>query len=244
MKRKYFSIVFLILIYFASLLSSNGSIDVMKYIFRSSGEKIEGKDIVIVIDAGHGGIDPGKVGVNNILEKDINLSIAMKLKNLLEQQDIQVVMTREEDIGLYSDADKNRKRADLNQRIKIIQESNPDFAVSIHQNSYTEEYVKGAQVFYHSQSLEGKKLAELLQTQIVSTINDGNHRKAKSNSSYYMLKHTECPLVIVECGFLSNNEEATKLTEDDYQDKMALGILQGIMQYIEKMGSGQTESEH
>lgn len=186
----------------------------------------------IVIDAGHGGFDPGKVGVNNALEKEINLAIAVKLKTLLEQNDVQVIMTRETDEGLYQESDSNKKNADLKKRVEIINSSDAVIAVSIHQNSFPQESSKGAQVFYHSKSQEGKILSEIIQEQIKESIGDGNHRVAKSNESYYMLKKTEIPLVIVECGFLSNWKEAELLVDDTYQAKMAWAIHLGIMNYI------------
>jgi N-acetylmuramoyl-L-alanine amidase len=232
MKKKYLSIVFLVLIYVASIVSSEESIKVMKNIFQSGDLKEQREQLVVVIDPGHGGRDPGKVGVNDSLEKDINLSIAFKLKTLLELNDIKVVMTREEDMGLYSDTDRNKKNADLNKRIEIIQSSGAELAISIHQNSFTEEYVKGAQVFYHKESASGKQLAEIIQEQLKETIKDGNHRKAKANSDYYMLRKTECTLVIVECGYMSNYSEAALLINEEYQEKLAWGIHLGIMKFI------------
>jgi N-acetylmuramoyl-L-alanine amidase len=186
----------------------------------------------VIIDAGHGGFDPGKVGVNKALEKEINLSISLKLKSLLEQNDVHVIMTRETDEGLYQESDSNKKNTDLKKRVEIINSSDAVIAVSIHQNSFPEESSSGAQVFYHNKSPEGKILAEVLQEQIKQTIGDGNHRIAKSNESYYMLKKTECPLVIVECGFLSNWKESELLVDDDYQTRMAWAIHLGIMNYI------------
>lgn len=233
--KKYFSIIFLVLIFLACILTADQSVKVMKSIFFTK-EDPDKKLITIVIDPGHGGRDPGKVGINNALEKDINLEISMKLKNLLELNDIKVIMTREEDVGLYSETDTNRKRADLNNRIDAIHSSKADLAISIHQNSFTEEYVKGAQVFYYQQSAQGKNLAEMIQAQLKLTIADGNHRKAKSNSSYFMLTKTECPLVIVECGYLSNNKEADLLLEEAYQEKMAWGIHLAILQFINEGG--------
>ena len=232
MKRKYFSILFLLLIFAARVISSDKSVKVMRNLFEEN--KIEGEKtkVTIVIDPGHGGRDPGKVGVNGALEKDVNLAIALKLKDLLEQNDINVIMTRTEDIGLYSETDSNKKRVDLNKRVEIINNSDAAFAISIHQNSFSQENVKGAQVFYHIQSEEGRVLAGILQEQIKETINDGNHRKAKSNTNYYMLKHTLCPLVIVECGYLSNWTEAKLLVDYDYQEKMACAIHLGILKYL------------
>lgn len=232
MRRKYFSIFFLVLVAVARLLTTDQSIKVMRNMFQDKVIEKSYDKVCIVIDPGHGGRDPGKVGVNGVLEKDINLAIALKLKDLLEQNDIHVVMTRTEDEGLYSESDSNKKRTDLNNRIKIVNSSDAIFAVSIHQNSFGQGSVKGAQVFYHTQSEQGRVLATTLQEQIKETIKDGNHRKAKSNTSYYMLKHTSCPLVIVECGYLSNPTEAELLTKEDYQDKMAWAIHLGIMKHL------------
>ncbi|MDI9510192.1 MAG: N-acetylmuramoyl-L-alanine amidase [Clostridiales bacterium] len=226
MKKKYFSIFFLILVFIARILASEESVKVMRNFFQPK--------VTIVIDPGHGGRDPGKVGVNQALEKDINLAIALRLRDLLEQNDINVILTRTEDVGLYSESDSNKKRVDLNKRIEIINTSDALFAISIHQNSFSGESVKGAQVFYHAESDQGKLLALTLQEQIKETINDGNHRKAKSNTSYYMLKHTSCPLVIVECGYLSNRRESELLIQEEYQEKMAWAIHLGILEYINK----------
>lgn len=189
---------------------------------------------VIVIDPGHGGFDPGKVGVNEVLEKDINLKISLLLKDVLESEGYEVLMTRTEDCGLYSSTDSNKKRVDMQKRVEIINSSNAVLAVSIHQNSFEQESSKGAQVFYHQESEKGKILGETLQETIKSVIADGNHRVAKSNDSYYMLRKTQCPLVIVECGFLSNQAEAKLLTEDEYQKKMAGAIRDGIKKYLEQ----------
>lgn len=232
MKKKYFSLIFLILVYLASMLTTDPSIKVMKSFFKSMVGRADKEPIIVVIDAGHGGRDPGKVGVNGVLEKDINLKISFKLKNLLELNDIEVIMTREDDNGLYSETDSNKKNVDLNKRVDMIQSNEADLAVSIHQNSFSEEYVKGAQVFYHVQSQEGKRLAEIIQEQLKETIADGNHRKAKSNSNYYMLKKTQCPLVIVECGYMSNYKESALLVDEEYQEKLAWGIHLGILHYL------------
>lgn len=237
MKRKYFSVFFLLLVVMVRLLATEKSIMVMKNLFQEDVIKKDQAQITIVIDPGHGGRDPGKVGVSGTLEKDINLSIALRLKNLLEQNDINIVMTRTKDEGLYSETDSNKKRTDLNNRVDIINSSNAVFAVSIHQNSFTQSNVKGAQAFYHSQSEQGRILAMTLQEQLKETIKDGNHRKAKSNTSYYMLKHTTSPLVIVECGYLSNYTEEKLLMEEDYQEKISWAIHLGIMKYLNTTNS-------
>ena len=185
----------------------------------------------VVIDAGHGGRDPGKVGVDGCLEKDLNLEIARKIKEILEQQDVEVIMTRETDTGLYEEQTSNKKAQDMRNRCDLINRTAPDCAVSIHQNSYHEEYVDGAQVFYCSGSEEGKKLAEALQAELVSYADPENHRQAKANDSYYLLKETEVPAAIVECGFLSNWEEAAKLQDDGYQSRIAWAVSMGILEY-------------
>jgi N-acetylmuramoyl-L-alanine amidase len=154
----------------------------------------------------------------------------------LEQNDIKVILTREDDKGLYSESDSYKKRADLGKRVDIIKTSGAELAISIHQNSFTEEYVKGAQTFYYGKSDAGKILAEIIQDQLKKTIKDGNHRVAKPNNSYYMLKNTECPLVIVECGYMSNHSESELLLKEDYQEKMAWGIHIGIMRFINEQG--------
>ncbi len=231
MRKKYFSVVFLGLILLARIISSEKSIKVMTNMF-DPGSDAASSSITIVIDPGHGGRDPGKVGVNSALEKDINLSISLKLRDILEEEGITVILTREEDIGLYEETDSNKKRADMNKRIDLINSSDATLAISIHQNSFTQESIKGAQVFYHAQSDEGRKLALIIQEQLKKTLQDGNHRKAKANDNYFMLKKTTIPLVIVECGYLSNREEAEFLVNEESQDKVALAICNGLLEYL------------
>lgn len=188
----------------------------------------------IVIDAGHGGSDPGKVGINNALEKDINLALALKLKEVLEKEDLEIVLTRESDTGLYSESSTNKKAEDMQKRCQIITDANPLFTVSLHQNSYPSPEIKGAQVFYYGQSTGGKELADILQNSLIANVDPENKRAAKANESYYLLKKTPTPTVIVECGFLSNPEEAELLLSSDYQDKLVNAIYLGIMEYLEK----------
>lgn len=192
------------------------------------------KSPVIIIDAGHGGFDPGKVGVNDALEKDINLNIAIKLKTNLEASGYQVIMTRSEDIALYPDNVSNKKRADLKARVQIANDSNAQLVISIHQNSFPQSNCKGAQVFYYKGSEEGKKLADCIQTALVEMVDPDNKRLTKENSDYYMLKEIKTTAVIVECGFLSNPNEANLLTQDDYQAKIADGICTGVLTYLKQ----------
>lgn len=192
----------------------------------------ETKDsFLIVIDPGHGGSDPGKVSDNGLLEKDINLEIALLLKEELGS-DYRVILTRESDAGLYSENDTNKKASDMRERCRIIEEEKADMLISIHQNSYTDPDVKGAQVFYYTHSAEGKKLAESIQNSIKEIASPDNNRVSKSNNDYYMLLHTSCPAVIVECGFLSNPGEAELLNSKDYQKLIVSAIKKGIEDYL------------
>ena len=184
------------------------------------------------LDAGHGGTDPGKVGINGQLEKDINLAIAKKLKTYLEASDVTVVLTRDKDMGLYSSGDAHKKMADMRKRCQLIEEVKPDLVISIHQNSYHEEAIRGGQVFYYKTSVRGKKLVQILQERFDYVLGDANKRQAKANDNYYLLLHVKEPIIIAECGFLSNWEEAEKLETKEYQDRLAWTLHMGIMEYL------------
>ena len=201
-------------------------------VYTTGNSVVTKEQVCIVLDAGHGGDDPGKIGINGSKEKDINLAIAQRVKRYLEAEGIKVVMTRETTDGLYDADAENKKVQDMKRRIAIIEEAQPLAAVSIHQNSYTEEYVNGAQVFYYKDSKAGEKLASLLQESLRERLNPENHRQMKDNDSYYLLKKTQIPTVIVECGFLSNSNEAELLCDEEYQDRVAWAIYMGIMQFV------------
>lgn len=194
--------------------------------YVSSG-KIKRAKNTVVIDAGHGGADPGKVGINKAEEKDINLKIAKKVKKILEKKGIKVIMTREDDTMLAKNSNGSKKVQDMKERVKLINGAVPEFAVSIHQNSYHDEAIHGAQVFYYKHSSEGEQLAAVMQKALLS-IDKDNRRQPKADDTYYLLKRTEVPTIIVECGFLSNHEEAEKLVTDEYQKQVAEAIVKGI----------------
>lgn len=187
---------------------------------------------VVVVDAGHGGDDPGMIGVGGLEEKGINLAIAKRLKEILEQDGFTVIMTREEDTGLYDEAAQNKKAQDMQRRISIIDEAKPILTVSIHQNSYQDSAVYGPQVFYYASSQEGEALAKALQTQMNTDLDVERPREPKGNTSYYLLKRSPGTLVIVECGFLTNSDEAALLKTEEYQDKVAQAIARGIQNYL------------
>ena len=211
----------------------------MLFVGREAARYVTGQNVKVqkdgprvVIDAGHGGDDPGKVGINGAQEKDINLQIALLVKTFLEQNGVNVVMTREDEDGLYDRSASNKKVQDMKNRIALIEETAPDIVVSIHQNSYPEEYVHGAQVFYYDGSSQGKELAEVLQRQLIERADPDNTRQVKANDSYYLLKKTSVPIVIVECGFLSNQAEAEKLCTPEYQERIAWAVHMGILEYL------------
>ena len=196
--------------------------------------KAETEPVCIVVDPGHGGNDPGKVGVTGVLEKDINLQVAVMLGEYLEKKGIDVVLTRETDISLAEEGASSTQVSDLKNRVEIIEKASPEMAVSIHQNSYTDSSVSGAQVFYYGQSTEGQRLAEAVQAGLIEILDSSNRREAKANESYYILKRTSGPTVIVECGFLSNPEEESLLQDEEYQNKIVEAIYQGIQTYLDE----------
>lgn len=186
---------------------------------------------IIIIDPGHGGFDPGKQGINGENEKDINLKIALKLRDYLEQSGATVVMTRTKDEDVDGMDGVKHKSKDMLERRKKSQGC--DVLVSIHQNSFSQPKVKGAQVFYHKSSDNGKLLATFVQKSIREYVDTTNRREIKSSNDYYVLRTKGLPAIIVECGFLTNPEEEQKLNSEEYQDKMAWGIYLGIVKYFE-----------
>lgn len=186
------------------------------------------------LQSAHGGDDPGKIGVNKEKEKDVNLAISKKLFQVLNEQGYKVVLTRSEDVVL-GDGVKFSKIRDLNKRCEIVnnayEENNKCIMVSIHQNSFTQTSVHGAQSFYFQRSEQSKLLGETLQKILNEKVND-KEKKAKPNDSYYILINSKCPGIIVECGFLSNSDEATKLTNETYQKELAEILSEGISTYF------------
>lgn len=184
----------------------------------------------VTIDAGHGGVDPGAVGITSLLEKEVNLEIAKRLQLLFTQAGSKVVMLREDDRDFGTSGKLlQRKREDLAYRIETAMESHADIYLSIHGNSFPDQRQYGPQVFYHPDSEEGKGLAENIQASLnkLST----KKRVAKANQSYFILKNTEMVAVTIEVGFLSNAEEEAKLKQPDYQQKLAMAIFEGVGNY-------------
>ena len=189
----------------------------------------------IILDAGHGKPDEGAQSSNGTTEAETNLKIALKLQNLLEQSGSTVLLTRSDENAIYDiDAKtlKQKKISDIHNRVKIGNESSADIFVSIHLNKIPQQQYDGWQTFYNENSSEGQKLAVSIQNNLNDVIQKENNRLAKPIENIYIIKHVEIPTTIVECGFLSNPDEEKRLLEDEYQNKLAWGIYNGIIDYF------------
>lgn len=237
MERKIItSIMALMMIASMYFLAKIAAVYTISYWEESGQDKknVKQSDKKIVIDAGHGGSDPGKVGINGALEKDINLAIAKLLQEKLTKAGFEVIMTRENDHVLQEDDQANGnsgKAVDMHKRIEIINGSGAKALVSIHQNSFGSASVKGPQVFYYDSSVEGAQFAQLMQEQLNNGMGVEKPRQTKSNDNYYLLKRSGITAIIVECGFLSNEQEAELLCSQEYQEKLADNICEAICSY-------------
>lgn len=196
---------------------------------------------VIVLDAGHGGEDGGTQG-NGLLEKDINLSIALTLENLLRANGFEVFMIRSTDTDVADHTlttISERKKSDLKQRAQWVQEQKNCLLVSIHQNFFEQTKYHGTQVFYSVQNESSTQLAQDIQDSVHGLLQPDNEREIKPGEGIYLLDQVQAPAVIVECGFLSNADEAAKLNEPLYRQQMALCIFSGICDYVESESPAQ-----
>lgn len=207
----------------------------MTGISQQTVENISDFKPTIVIDAGHGGEDGGASAADGTLEKDINLSISMKLSSMLQLYGFDIKNIRDTDISIYDDtADTifNKKVSDLKNRVKIFNSSQNNIVISIHQNKFEESKYYGTQVFYSSNDDKSALLAENIKTSVVSLLQNENTRQCKkAGSEIYVLNNAEVPAVLVECGFLSNPNEAEKLKSEDYQKQIAFSICLGFLEY-------------
>ena len=224
-KNIFILLIFLIILMLAFCLNRFAIMQVLKITNASK----------VVIDPGHGGIDGGAVAKDGTLESHINLDISFKLKQLFEDNEWDVVMTREEDAGLYSNEGtiRSKKMQDLINRKQIIERENPDFVIIIHLNSFPDDACFGAQTFYPSKSEDSEVLAKEIQSMFLQKINDGNRREIKEKSDILLLKNTKVPTVLIECGFLSNPREAELLKQESYQYLIAQCIYDGLLRYCE-----------
>jgi len=190
---------------------------------------------VIVLDAGHGKPDEGARSSRGTTEAETNLKIAKKLQNLLEQSGATVILTRSDENAIY-DAEESslrqKKVSDIHNRVRIGNESSADIFVSIHLNKIPQQQYWGWQCFYQLGNDKSIKLAKSVQNNLNEAIQRENKRVPMKLDNVYIMKHVEIPTTIVECGFLSNPEEEQMLLEDTYQEKLAWGIYNGIMEYF------------
>lgn len=236
-KLYYLKIILFVLLIFSFSLSMA---------FVASEEKLfidavsdNGKKIVI-IDAGHGGEDCGAIGVNGSYEKDLNLQVSFKLGEYLENAGYTVVYTRTEDKLLYT-AEQNikgfRKIYDLKNRLKIAEQYPEALFISIHMNSFGEDKYSGLQVYYSVNNTESEEIAGSVQSEVKNRIQPENNRMAKKGKDIYLLENASNNAILIECGFLTNEEECKKLCEKEYQKELSFAIMCGIISYENKSGN-------
>lgn len=220
------------------------------HISRVSDRQVMAQQTVrtkIILDPGHGGIDGGAIGVDGLVEKDINLDIALTLRSMLETSGFEVLMTRETDISIHNPSAKTvkeQKTSDLKNRLKMTTENPDAIFISIHQNQFPQGKYKGAQVFYGRKNEQSKVLAELLQSGMADQLDKTNKRQCKEGGKeLYLLYQSEVPAVLVECGFISNPEEASLLSTQEYRNKVAFSIYSGLMRYTQ-MAAGYQNTAH
>jgi N-acetylmuramoyl-L-alanine amidase len=231
-KRKNAVLIILILLLSIAIFSIDGSSPIAEASKKSQKP-------IVVVDAGHGGEDPGVVSdYSGIAEKDLNIRIAQLLKGLLEQDGYTVIMTRTKDVLQYEPGTKDiyqKRKQDLTRRKKLIDESGADIVVSIHMNGFKDSQYKGAQTFFPPSSVDSERLAKSIQNAIVSKADPENKRVALlKKERIVILKNLKVPTALIECGFLSNEEEAKKLNTLEYQEKLAAAIKEGIDRYFGK----------
>ncbi|MCM1335694.1 MAG: N-acetylmuramoyl-L-alanine amidase [Bacteroides sp.] len=202
---------------------------------------------VVVIDAGHGGIDGGCVGTNGVYEKDINLAIAKDLGALLSFAGYEVIYTRSEDVSIYDEGVtgiRNQKISDMENRLEIIQSYPDSVFLSIHQNQFTQSEYFGGQMFYTTNHKDNFRLATIMQG-LFSTLQPGNDREIKLiDNGLYLFKDTKQPALLIECGFLSNPNDAANLSSAEYQKKVAFTIYKGLTEYLKETETKKENPDH
>lgn len=186
---------------------------------------------IILIDAGHGGFDGGAVAPDGTNEKDINLAVSLKLDALLRAMGFETIMIRSTDTAVDTEGStlRERKRSDIHNRYALMEKHRDGIYLCIHQNCYSGASSHGAQIFYTSQNVQSKALAESIQSTIVESVQTDNHRKIKPcTKDVYLIYHAPCTAVLIECGFLSNPTDLKNLKDGDYQGKIAFAIVDGL----------------
>ena len=226
---------FAVIVIIVTLIVSFVCVSTLSDAYISTSNDPKGCERIIIIDPGHGGEDSGAVGVNGRLEKDLNLEIAMTLGQILRDEGYTVVFTRTTDRMLYSD-DQNikgmRKLSDLKNRCGIADEYPNALFISVHMNTFGASKYSGLQVYYSDNNAESKMLADKIQMTVKDRIQPENNRGTKNGKSLYILDNCRVTTVLVECGFLSNAEEAEKLSQKEYQNQLSFAIGCGIIEYI------------
>lgn len=188
-------------------------------------QKAVSRDHVIVIDAGHGGIDGGATSCTGVLESHMNLEIALRLDDMFHLLGYDTVMIRKTDESIYTEGNTiaSQKVSDLKERVRIANETPNAILISLHQNTYSDSRYRGAQVFYGNDA-QSKALAQAVQKNLVTVLNPGSQRKSKSAKGVYLMEHISCPGILIECGFVTNPEEEALLRDGQYQTKLC-GVI-------------------
>lgn len=229
-KKQTIKNILIVLLTFVLALSI---LTISKNVFATTTEKI---NYTIVLDAGHGGIDGGSEGVSTgVKESELNLKVTKKLEKLLNTFGFNVVLTRTNADGLYSQLATNKKQDDMKKRKAIIQNAKANMVVSIHMNSFPNKHERGAQVFYQVGEETSKELAQTIQNEMIKNLVEA--REFCNHSDLYILQCTQNPSVVVEGGFLSNPEEEKLLITDEYQEKLAYSVFCGILKFFEKQNA-------
>ena len=233
---KSFALEFAIFCIIAALISLIFIIPMLNFSFPLPSNAVSSQsEITIVLDAGHGGEDGGCEG-NGLVEKDLNLDIVMRLSALLKEQGIQVVLTRETDVLLYdvnSDYKGQKKAQDVRKRLEIAKSQENPILVSIHMNYFAQTQYSGLQVWYSKNDTRSEILANLIQSNVKNELQPSNKRVTKqATSSIFLLHNASFPAILIECGFLSNPQEAAKLSNEEYRQELSRAIFRAIMEYI------------
>lgn len=222
--------VIVILIIFALLFSF--------FMYRAKTIQVSSIPIsnhVIILDAGHGNPDGGAIADDGTIESNLNLEVVLKLQSYLESSGATVLLTRSDENGIYdtdSKSIRSQKVSDMKNRVKIANSSDAEVFVSIHMNKLPQKKYSGWQTFYKNNDTTSKKIANLIQSNLNIYMGKENNREIKSISEIYLTKNVDIPFVLIECGFLSNDEELKLLKDKTYQEKLAFSIYSGLMDYF------------
>lgn len=205
----------------------------VSFLVATTTNQMPQSNYVVVIDAGHGGVDGGSVGKNSgVYERDLNLTFAFNLQKQLNEIGIKTVLTRKDNKGLYDKHAVNLKKSDMLARKNIITETNPNAVVSLHMDSFPLSSCVGAQAYYKKNNESGKVLSNCVQKQLSSVLENSKQKKKGKVGDYYIVNCTDIPSVLVECGFLSNSQEENLLQSKEYQTKVCYAIMCGVIDFF------------